>query len=145
MQLTAIINTPTELDMIVDVPTSHPMFEPETVSLAVPSPVLMTEGYTPSSVFSPEEFSTRSSPRWSWFKSFTGQLFTKCQHYVLMHSAKLLMITWSNEHIFVETQAFITKLYAWKVFSVWALILSWVNMINHIIRLCIKGKTKESF
>lgn len=129
MQLTAIINTPTERDVIVDVPTSHPMFEPETVSLAVPSPVLMTEGYTPSSVFSPEEFSTRTSPRWSWFKSFTGQLFIECQYYVLMHSAQFLII--SSEYICVETRAFITKLYAWKVFNVWRL-LSWVNMINQI-------------
>ena len=75
--MSLVINAPTELDLIVDVPTFHPLFSRETASLAVPSPVLMAEGFLPTSVFAPEEFESTKTPRWSWFKSWTGERVLK--------------------------------------------------------------------
>lgn len=72
-KISAVIRTPTESDIIIDLPSFNPLFARETLSLVVPALVHKTEGYDADA--STEDFTTYSdmTPSYTYWKPWTAE------------------------------------------------------------------------
>jgi len=73
-KISAVIKTATESDIIIDLPSFNPLFARETLSVRVPAPVHMMDGY--STVAETEDVE-ETKPRSTWWKPWSAECSVK--------------------------------------------------------------------